>query len=151
MRTEPHAAAPRHRFPVRVYFEDTDAGGIVYYANYLKFAERARTEMMRAAGAEHAAMMRESGTMFAVRRCEADFLAPARLDDALEVETAIVELGRASLWAEQIVRRDGQDLARLRVRLACIGADGRPAALPKRVRAALDPAPGPGPQRKERH
>ena len=73
-----------HVFPVRVYYEDTDAGGIVYYANYLKFAERARTELLRIAGITHSDLMAESGVAFAVRHCAADFIKPARLDDPLD-------------------------------------------------------------------
>jgi acyl-CoA thioester hydrolase len=124
-------------WPIRVYYEDTDAGGVVYYANYLRFAERARTEFMRAAGADHAAMLRDTGLSFAVRRCEVDYLRPARLDDLLRVETRIVGLGGASLEAEQTVKRDGEDLARLKVTLACLTPAGRPARLPDGVRAAL--------------
>jgi acyl-CoA thioester hydrolase len=128
---------PPHRYALRVYYEDTDAGGIVYYANYLKFAERARTEMMRDAGVPHAAMVARDGVSFAVRRCEVDYLSPARLDDLLDVETRLIEVGGASLEAEQIVRRDGDDLARIRIRLACLDAKGRPSRLPAPVRAAL--------------
>ncbi len=72
-----------HQFPLRVYYEDTDAAGIVYYANYLQFAERARTEMLRLLGFEHDELRRATGVVFAVRRCSADYLAPARLDDEL--------------------------------------------------------------------
>lgn len=128
---------PSHRHALRVYYEDTDAGGIVYYANYLKFAERARTEMMRQAGVPHAEMVARDGVMFAVRRCEVDYLGSARLDDLLDIETRLLKVGGASLEAEQIIRRDGDDLARLRIRLACIDRDGRPARLPAAVRAAL--------------
>src|SRR4051794_19527952 len=78
-----------HVHPIRVYFEDTDAGGMVYYANYLKFAERARTEMLRSAGISHAAMMAQDGLMLVVRRCTAEFRRSARLDDALEIDTRV--------------------------------------------------------------
>ncbi len=83
-----------HRFPVRVYYEDTDAAGIVYYANYLKFIERARTEMMRLYGVEHEKARQSGGAAFIVRRCEIDYRAPARLDDELVVETRLKELRR---------------------------------------------------------
>ncbi|MGB8274759.1 MAG: YbgC/FadM family acyl-CoA thioesterase, partial [Alphaproteobacteria bacterium] len=99
-----------HRFPVRVYYEDTDAGGVVYYANYLKFAERARTEMMHLVGAGYGDAVRAGKVAFAVRRCEIDFLAPARLDDLLEVETRLLEAGGASLSAEQRIRREGDEI-----------------------------------------
>ncbi len=131
------ASLPAHRHALRVYYEDTDAGGIVYYANYLKFAERARTEMMRQAGVPHAEMVARDGVMFAVRRCEVDYLRPARLDDLIEVETRLIEVGGASIEALQLVRRDGADLARIRIRLACLDMRGRPARLPPSVRAAL--------------
>jgi acyl-CoA thioester hydrolase len=122
---------------MRVYYEDTDAGGIVYYANYLKFAERARTEMMRLSGVPHAEMVARDGVMFAVRRCEVDYLRAARLDDLIEVESRLLAVGGASIELLQVVRRDGDDLVRIRIRLACIDARGRAARLPISVRAAL--------------
>jgi acyl-CoA thioester hydrolase len=124
---------------VRVYYEDTDAGGVVYYANYLKFAERARTELMRTAGSTHRAMLEFNGVSFAVSRCEVDYLRAARLDDLLEVETQITGVGGATLNAIQLVKRDGEELVRIRVRLACVGEAGRAARMPAAVRAALQP------------
>ncbi len=124
-------AGESHLFPIRIYFEDTDAAGIVYYARYLHFIERARTEMMRCLGIPHAEMTADHGVMFAVRKCEIDFLSPARLDDALEVRTRIVEIRGASLEAEQLVRRGEEQLVRALVRLACITPAGRPARIPK--------------------
>jgi acyl-CoA thioester hydrolase len=126
-----------HRFPIRVYYEDTDAAGIVYYANYLKFVERARTEMMRLFGVEHEAWRRSDGTAFIVRRAEIDYIAPARLDDALIVETRLAELGGASLRLTQDVTRDGSALVRAVVLVATIGGNGRPVRLPAAFRAAL--------------
>lgn len=126
-----------HVFPVRVYYEDTDAAGIVYYANYLRFIERGRTEMMRVLGVEHSWLRREQGVAFAVRRCAIDYRAPARLDDVLEVRTRITDIGGATLGVEQIVRRDGQDLALAELRLACINQEGRPVRLPGPVRDAV--------------
>jgi acyl-CoA thioester hydrolase len=130
---------PMHVFQVRVYYEDTDNGGVVYYANYLKFAERARTEMLRAAGHEHGPLMDRDGIAFAVQRCEIEYLAPARLDDLLEVHTGNLEIGGASLWADQVVKRGGDALVRMRLRLACVSRSGRPARLPEQLRAALRP------------
>lgn len=131
-----------HHFPVRVYYEDTDAGGIVYHANYLRFCERARTEMMRVLGATHSRMVAETGVSFAVRRCEIDFMRPARLDDALEIVTTITDIGGASLGAEQrVLRPEGggaTDLVRVALKLACMTREGRPARLPAPVRRALD-------------
>ena len=126
-----------HLFPVRVYYEDTDTAGIVYYANYLRFAERARTEMLRLAGIGQRALAREAGIAFAVRDCAVDYRAPARLDDLLEVRSRIVELRPVSSRVEQSIARDGTPLVRLDLRLACIDADGRPARVPASVQEAL--------------
>ncbi len=130
-------AATTHHHPIRVYYEDTDAGGIVYYANYLKFAERARTEMLRDAGFHHTAMMQGDGLLLAVRRVTAEYLRSARLDDALDVVTRVVGLGAATIEIEQSIRRDGHELCRVVVTIACVGRDGRPARLPASLRAAL--------------
>ncbi len=126
-----------HVFPLRVYYEDTDAGGIVYYANYLRFAERARTEYLRSVGTDHQTLMTEDGIAFTVRQCAVDYMQPAYLDDALTVHTRFLEVGGASLRAEQTVKRDADDLARLLVRLACVGNDGKPKRMPKSLRAAF--------------
>lgn len=124
-------------FPVRVYYEDTDAAGLVYYANYLKFAERARTEMLRALGWEQRAMMADDDVAFVVRRCVADYVRPARLDDALSVFTRLTMLRGASFEVEQVVRREGVDLVRLGVTLACMTGAGRPRRIPPRLRSAM--------------
>ena len=129
--------AAKHVFPLRVYYEDTDAGGIVYYANYLRFAERARTEYLRAVGADHQSLLAKDDVAFTVRQCNVDYLRPAFLDDPLEVHTRFTDVRGASLHAEQVVRRDGDELVRLLVRLACVGSDGRPKRLPKALREAF--------------
>jgi len=126
-----------HLYRLRVYFDDTDAAGIVYYANYLRMAERARTEMMRLLGADHAGMMRSDRRILTVRECAIDYLAPARLDDVLEIRSSLVEVRGASLRARQTVHRNGDLLARIRLRLACVTEAGRPARFPARLRAAL--------------
>ena len=126
-----------HRFPIRIYYEDTDAAGIVYYANYLKFIERARTEMMRLYGIEHERELQSGGVAFIVRRAEIDYLAPARLDDELVVETRLRELGGATILLGQDVLRDGAMLVRASVLVACIGAQGRPVRLPAALRLSL--------------
>jgi acyl-CoA thioester hydrolase len=128
---------PPHLFPCRVYYEDTDAAGIVYYANYLRFAERARTEMLRAGGLDHVKLFNETGITLAVRRCVADYLAPARLDDLLSIESRITALRGATLDLAQVVRRDGADLVRLAVTLVAIMASGRPTRIPARLRDLL--------------
>jgi acyl-CoA thioester hydrolase len=132
------ASGPTHRMKLRVYYEDTDAAGIVYYANYLKFAERGRTEMMRALGFAHSAVAAEFGTLFTVRRLGADYRAPARLDDALVVETRVVEIGAATLLLDQQIRRDdGTVLVAIDILVACIGRGGHPRRIPAGLRAAL--------------
>ena len=127
-----------HIYPVRVYYEDTDAAGIVYYANYLKYAERARTEMLRDLGTENARLMETEGLAFAIRRCEVDFFKPARLDDLLSVETRLIDVGGASLVADQRVKRDNAELVRMELKLACMSLDGRPARLPAAVKTRLE-------------
>lgn len=126
-----------HAFRLRVYYEDTDLAGIVYYANYLKFIERGRTEALIAGGVDQARLQAEAGIVFAVRRVEADYLAPARLQDELDVLTGLVGIGGARIDLVQEVRRGGPLLFTARVRLAAIGRDGRPARVPAEVRAAL--------------
>jgi acyl-CoA thioester hydrolase len=129
---------PTHRTPMRVYYEDTDASGIVYYANYLKFVERGRTEMMRDLGFAHSGIAAASGIVFTVRRLSADYRAPARLDDMLSVETRIIEIGGATLLLDQRVCRGGAVLAAFEVLVACVGSDGRPRRVPTGLRAALN-------------
>ena len=129
-----------HRLPIRVYYEDTDAGGICYHTAYLRFAERARTEYLRDLGFDHVGLKESAGGNFVVARVEADYLRPARLDDALVVETRILAAGGASTTMEQVVRRDGTDLVRLIVRLAFLTPTGRPQRMPQGVRQAFDRA-----------
>jgi acyl-CoA thioester hydrolase len=132
-----------HVWPIRVYFEDTDAGGVVYHGNYLKFAERARTELMRAGGFDHSGLAKEHGVLIVVRDCTMEFIAPARLDDALEVRSEITTIGGASLSIRQEVFRPmpetGGDklLVRVELRLACIDREFRPARLPEALKRAL--------------
>ena len=126
-----------HILPVRVYYEDTDAGGIVYHANYLRFAERARAELLRMFSADNRALLGSHDLAFVARHCALDYIAPARLDDALEIHTRILDVRGASLRVAQTVRRGGEDLVRIEIRLACIGTDGRPGRLPRSVRDAL--------------
>ena len=132
-----HSPNMTHSMELRVYYEDTDAAGIVYYANYLKFAERGRTEMMRALGFAHSGIAAESGTLFTVRRLAADYRLPARLDDLLSVDTRIVEIGAATLTLDQRIRRDAALLVAIDMLVACIGPDGRPRRVPAGLRAAL--------------
>lgn len=127
-----------HTFPVRVYYEDTDLAGIVYYANYLKFAERARTEALRAAGIEQSDLMREEGVGFVVRRCTVDFLLPARFDELLTIETHLNDIGRVSIQMKQVIRRGEEPLVQIDVKLAVVGRDMSLVSLPPRIRSALN-------------
>lgn len=130
--------SPPHIFPIRVYFEDTDAGQIVYYANYLKFAERARTEFLRDLGFTHSKMMKEQGMMFVVRSCLLNCLAPAYLDDVLEVRTHISKkLGYVKLELSQVILRGTQLIATLEVVLACINSKGKPVRVESNLRRLL--------------
>lgn len=125
-----------HRWPIRVYYEDTDLAGIVYYANYLRFIERARSEMVRAAGVDQVAM-KALGLVFAVRRIEADYLSPARYDDQIEVRTTLSALKGASFDMAQEVWRGETLLFRAAVSIVVLGETGRPARLPAELRAQV--------------
>lgn len=126
-----------HVLPLRVYYEDTDAQGIVYYANWMRFLERGRTEMLRLLGQQHGALRDEKGLNWVVRRCLIDYLRPARLDDTIEVVTRCGDMRGASLDMLQEARRGGETLVKAELLVACMGADGRPARLPPGVREAL--------------
>ena len=123
-----------HHFPVRVYFADTDAAGMVYHSTYFEFAERARTEMMRLAGFDHVDLRRRLGLLLGVHECDAHYLRPAWLDDLLDVRTTVVALGGASMRLRQDMWRDDAEIARLGIRLVCIGSDGKSARLPSAMR-----------------
>ncbi|MDD5175387.1 MAG: tol-pal system-associated acyl-CoA thioesterase [Sterolibacterium sp.] len=123
---------PSFSLPVRVYYEDTDAAGIVYYASYLKFIERARTEWLRTIGFEQAILVRDFGVAFAARSLSVEYLKPARLDDALQVVSSIESLGRAQLIFAQNVERDGEVIFLSSVRIACFDlVRGKPTGIPK--------------------
>jgi acyl-CoA thioester hydrolase len=119
-----------HRFPVHVYYEDTDLAGIVYYANYLRYIERARTEMVREMGVDQVSLKAEHGVVFAVRRVEADYIAPARFDDDLIVETHITNLTGARVVMQQDVRRSDALLFQASVTIVALSEDGQPTRLP---------------------
>lgn len=125
-----------HEITLRVYYEDTDLAGIVYYANYLKFIERARTEWVRAKGVDQGAVRDQYGIVFAVRKVEADYLKPAKFDDVLRVTTQLVELGGARIVLDQAVLRGDQTLFTARVTLVCLG-DAGALRLPADIRATL--------------
>jgi len=131
----------RFDWPVRVYYEDTDAGGVVYYANYLKFLERARTELLRSKGYEQDALMRDRDIVFAVRSMTVDYLKPALFNDELLVGSELTTLKRASMLFEQTISRIGGDralLCRAQVRIACVNVQRmRPSPLPDELFRSL--------------
>ncbi|WP_282276608.1 tol-pal system-associated acyl-CoA thioesterase [Stenotrophomonas sp. PS02297] len=128
----------RFSWPTRIYWEDTDAGGVVYHARYVAFMERARTEWMRAMGYGQEAMRSGEGQVFVVRAMTLDFLKPARLDDALQTTVELLHCRRASLVIGQAVLRDGLPLVTAQVRLAAVGArDFRPQAMDDTLYATL--------------
>jgi acyl-CoA thioester hydrolase len=123
-----------HVLPVRVYYEDTDAGGIVYHANYMKFAERARTELLRIAGYNHRQILTEYNIIFVVRHAEIDYRAPARLDDSLKVHTETTACGNSSFTLKQTVSHEDKVLAELKSVIVAINPEGRPVRLPPQLR-----------------
>lgn len=135
----PNSTQPRcHMWPVRVYYEDTDAAGVVYYANYLKFCERGRAEWLREVGMDQIALRAERNLVFVVRSVQADYLRPAQMDDALQVVTHIGKVGGASLRFEQTVQRQGEVLLTAQVVVACVDWQKQCAVpLPPDVRQAV--------------
>ena len=126
-----------HRFTCRVYYEDTDLAGIVYYANYLKFIERARTEWVRTLGIDQGALKRDEGIVFAVRRVEADYLSPAKFDDELTVQTTPRQIGGARIVLSQVVFRGEVKLFDAVVTLVALTDAGKPARLSPQLRAVF--------------
>jgi acyl-CoA thioester hydrolase len=126
-----------HNLPIRVYYEDTDAGGIVYYANYLKFAERGRTEMLRTLGLENSKLRDEEGVLLVVRHLEADYTAPGRLDDLLNLETSVGTVKNTSFAMKQSIFCGERLLCSMTVLIACINLQNRPVRIPERLRQAL--------------
>ncbi len=123
---------------MRVYYEDTDAGGIVYYANYFKFAERGRTEFLRSRGFANTSLRETEGLIFVVAHLEADYRSPARLDDLLTVRTQVSELGNASFTMKQGVFCGEKPLCDMSVTLACVNMQGRSMRLPDNLRTILN-------------
>ena len=125
-------------WPVRVYYEDTDAGGVVFYANYLKFFERTRTEMLRAMGYEQDVLMINPGIVFAVRSVQVDYLKSARFNEQIEVSAEILDAKRASLTFEQLITRGDDVLCTSITRIACLDANTlRPKEIPKILQELL--------------
>lgn len=125
--------------PIRVYYEDTDAGNVVYYANYLKFMERARTEWLRALGFEQDELLRRDGILFAVHSAKLDFMKPARFNDLLQATVQVAKRGNASITFAQQICRDSLTLCVGEVKVACLNATTfAPCPVPERIRAQVD-------------
>lgn len=123
-----------HTLPIRVYYEDTDAAGIVYHASYLRFAERGRTEMLRDAGFEHAEILKNQGVAFTVISIQINFRSPAKLDELLDVKTVMKAVRGASMEMEQSIYRGDTLLVDMALKIACIDKNGKAARLPEAVR-----------------
>jgi len=136
-----HPAGRRHLLPVRVYFEDTDFSGLVYHASYVRWCERGRSDFLRLLGGDHRRLIDGSGgtepAAFVVRRMSFDFLKPARIDEVLEVETCVKEVGAASLTLLQRVSRDGVPLAEAEVTVVLISVSGKPLRISNALREAF--------------
>jgi acyl-CoA thioester hydrolase len=128
---------------IRVYYEDTDAGGIVFYANYLKFMERGRTEWLRSQGFDQSRLASESGYVFVVAGLDMAYRKPARLDDVITIRSRVTRVGRASIHFAQRAERSGELLAEGNIQVCCVGADSlKPAELPPELRAILESIQG---------
>lgn len=126
-------------FPVRVYYEDTDAGGVVYHSRYLNFMERARTEWLRAAGLDQSSLRLQEHVLFVVHSMQLEFKKPARLDDQLRVVSQLLEMGRGSFSCQQRILRDETILIDAQVKVACVDADSfKPTGIPARIKIALE-------------
>ena len=126
-----------HTFPVRIYFEDTDAGGIVYHSRYLNYCERARAELLRDCGIESVAMMKEHKCGFAVRHVEMDFLKPAHLDEELIIESRLIEMKGASSKVRHLIRHKDDLLVDITIMLVCMGHAERPVRIPEPIRKEM--------------
>ena len=126
-----------HLFPVRIYFEDTDAGGIVYHSRYLNYCERARAELLRECGIESVTMMKEHKCGFAVRRAEIDFLKPAHLDEELIIESKLIEMKGASSKVRHLIRHGDDLLVDITIMLVCMGPGERPVRIPQVIRKEM--------------
>lgn len=126
-----------HTFQVRVYYEDTDTAGIVYYANYLKFAERARTEALRVSGINQSDLFAEQKIGFVVRRCTVDFFKPAKLDDLLTIETKLHDINKVSMNMHQSIKRDKETIVEIEVKLAVVGGGMKLTKMPEFIRKSM--------------
>lgn len=123
-----------HQIDYRVYYEDTDAGGVMYHANHIKFCERGRTEFLRSLNMQNSDLHAENGVLFVVRHIEADYFRPARLDDLLSVKTALLTVKNTSFLMQQDLIKNGEILFSMKVLLVTVNMDGKPTALPDDVK-----------------
>ncbi len=129
----------KNNFTYRIYYEDTDAGGVVYYANYLKFFERARTDFLRTLGISQSELSQKENLVFVVRKCEVEYVFPARLDDEIEVSVEIKKISAASISMEQKMTKFGKILSTLNIDLVCVAADNfKPKKIPSSISSSLD-------------
>ncbi len=128
-----------HRLPLRVYYEDTDAGGVVFYGSYMRYAERGRTEFLRNLGFLNSDLLAREGLLFVVRRVEADYLKPARLDDELVLETSLLAVKNASFVMKQAIFCQNQMIFSMEVVLVCVDRGGNPVRLPDNLKNAFQP------------
>jgi acyl-CoA thioester hydrolase len=126
-----------HKISYRVYYEDTDSGGVVYYANYLKFAERSRTELLRFVGINQSELLNTDGVLFVVRHVEMDLLKAARLDDLIDIHTSIEKISGASCTMQQIMYLGDEKLNIINVKIACVNKDVLPSRIPLRIKEKL--------------
>ena len=126
-----------HSIPIRIYYEDTDAGGVVYHASYIRFAERGRTEFLRHVGFENTQIYKDFGVLFVVRHLDADYLSPAFLDDYLTLTTEITSMKNTSFIMSHRLENDEKSIFEMKVVIACIGEDKRPVKIPEVLRNAL--------------
>ncbi|MFK7840055.1 MAG: tol-pal system-associated acyl-CoA thioesterase [Bdellovibrionales bacterium] len=128
-----------HTIEIRIYYEDTDAGGIVYHSNFLNFAERARCELLRSVGLQCSTIDNDLGFLFVVKAADIEYIKPAKLDDALQVETTTETIRNTSFQMRQIVKKDGQDLCNMLVTLVCVETKNiKPVRIPELLREKLE-------------
>ena len=132
-----HCNIMAHTTTIRIYYEDTDSGGVVYYANYLKFAERARTEMLRGLGINQSTLVKNSGIVFVVKKATLELLAPARLDDIITIQTSVQEISGASINILQEMECNNLKIAKLGVLVVCVNDKFKPARIPDVIKKAL--------------
>jgi acyl-CoA thioester hydrolase len=126
----------QNKFSYRIYYEDTDAGGVVYYANYLKFFERARTDFLRTLGLSQSELVAKENLIFVVRKCEIEYLSPAKLDDEIEVDVEVKEVKNVLILMEQKITKSEKILSRLSVEIVCVAADNfKPKKIPENLKS----------------